>query len=106
MFPKTFTIYDTTDSRNVIKACIKELQLDDKIYKPNEVHSRIWCDPDDLRNLGLSPEDNVKLLGASEEQETGILRTSLMQCLLPFVYENRSFTVKDFSGNVIFEKTF
>lgn len=40
-FPKTFTIYDTTDSRNVIKACIKELQLDDKIYKPNEVHSRI-----------------------------------------------------------------
>ncbi len=40
-FPKTFTIYDTTDSRNVVKACIKELQLDDKIYKPNEIHSRI-----------------------------------------------------------------
>ena len=40
-FPKTFTIYDTTDSRSVIKSCIKELQLDDKIYKPNEVHSRI-----------------------------------------------------------------
>ena len=40
-FPRTFSIYDTTDSRNVIKACIKELQLDDKQYKPNEVHSRI-----------------------------------------------------------------
>ena len=40
-FPKTFSIYDTTDSRNVIKACIKELQLDDKLYKPNEVHGRI-----------------------------------------------------------------
>ena len=40
-FPKTFSIYDTTDSRNVIKACIKELQLDDKIYKANEVHGRI-----------------------------------------------------------------
>ncbi len=40
-FPKTFSIYDTTDSRNVIKACIKELQLDDKQYKPNEVHGRI-----------------------------------------------------------------
>ena len=40
-FPKTFTIYDTSDSRSVIKACVKELQLDDKIYKPNEVHSRI-----------------------------------------------------------------
>lgn len=40
-FPKTFSIYDTTDSRNVIKACIKELQLDDKIYKANEVQGRI-----------------------------------------------------------------
>lgn len=40
-FPKAFTIYDTSDSRSVIKACIKELQLDDKTYKPNEVHSRI-----------------------------------------------------------------
>ena len=40
-FPKSFTIYDTSDSRSVIKNCIKELQLDDKIYKPNEVQSRI-----------------------------------------------------------------
>ncbi len=40
-FPKTFTVYDTTDSRAVIKAAIKELELDDKIYKPNDVHSRI-----------------------------------------------------------------
>lgn len=40
-FPKAFTIYDTSDSRSLLKACIKELQLDDKVYKPNEVHSRI-----------------------------------------------------------------
>lgn len=63
-----------------------------KRYCLHEVHSRIWCDPDDLRDLGLSPEDNVRLLGSSEESETGILRTSLMQCLLPFVYKNRSFS--------------
>ena len=62
-----------------------------KRYFLHEVHTRIWCDPDDLRNLGLCPEDNVKLLGASEEKETGILRTSLMQSHLPFVYRNRSF---------------
>ena len=62
-----------------------------KRYALHEVHTRIWCDPDDLRELGLSPEDNVKLLGASEEQETGILRTSMLQCLLPFVYKNRSY---------------
>src|SRR5574344_895391 len=40
-FPKSFTIYDTSDSRSLLKSCIRELQLDDKIYKPNEVHSRI-----------------------------------------------------------------
>ena len=51
-FPKSFTIYDTTDSRNVIKACIKELQLDDKIYKPNEVHSRISMAKNNLVTAG------------------------------------------------------
>ncbi|MCR5686779.1 MAG: phenylalanine--tRNA ligase subunit beta [Lachnospiraceae bacterium] len=60
-------------------------------YCLHEVHSRIWCDPDDLKTLGLSPEKNVYLLGSSEEKETGILRRSMMQCLLPFVYKNRSF---------------
>lgn len=36
-----FTIYDEKDSQNVIKQIIKELQLDDKKYKPSAVHSRI-----------------------------------------------------------------
>lgn len=62
-----------------------------KRYCLHEVHTRIWCDPDELRTIGLSPEDNVKLLGASEEKETGILRRSLMFSFLPLVYKNRSF---------------
>lgn len=40
-YPEGFTIYDTSDSTSAIKACIKELQLDDKIYKPKDVLSRI-----------------------------------------------------------------
>ena len=40
-FPKAFTIYDASDARNAVKVCIKELQLDDKNYKPGEVLSRI-----------------------------------------------------------------
>ncbi|MBE5849543.1 MAG: phenylalanine--tRNA ligase subunit beta [Lachnospiraceae bacterium] len=63
-----------------------------KNFGLHEVHSRIWCDPDDLRTLGLAPEDNVRLLGSSEEKGTGIIRTSMMQSLLPFVYKNRSFS--------------
>jgi len=40
-FPKSFTIYDTSDSRSAIRNCVRELGLDEKIYKPNEVLSRI-----------------------------------------------------------------
>ena len=36
-YPKTFTVYDKSDSLTLIKRCIKELELDDKIYKPNEI---------------------------------------------------------------------
>ena len=40
-YPSTFTIYDTSDSISAIKTCLKELQLDDKVYKPKDVLSRI-----------------------------------------------------------------
>lgn len=40
-YPSDFIIYDTIDSRNLIKQIIKDLKLDDKIYKPAEVFSRI-----------------------------------------------------------------
>ena len=40
-YPQTFTIYDTSDSVSAIKACIKELGLDEKVYKPKDVLSRI-----------------------------------------------------------------
>ncbi len=40
-YPKDFTIYDTSDSVSAIKHCIKELGLDDKVYKPKEVLGRI-----------------------------------------------------------------
>jgi DNA helicase-2/ATP-dependent DNA helicase PcrA len=40
-YPQNFTIYDQTDSRSVIKQCVKELELDDKTYKPATVQSVI-----------------------------------------------------------------
>lgn len=40
-YPKNYTIYDTVDSKNLIKKILKELQLDDKMYKPNDVLARI-----------------------------------------------------------------
>jgi DNA helicase-2/ATP-dependent DNA helicase PcrA len=40
-YPNNFTIYDTDDSRSVIKTVVKEMNLDDKHYKPSIVHNRI-----------------------------------------------------------------
>ena len=40
-FSSNFTIYDQTDSRSLVKNIIKEMQLDDKVYKPNSVADRI-----------------------------------------------------------------
>lgn len=40
-FTSNFTIYDTTDTKSVIKKIIRELNLDEEKYKPNEVLSKI-----------------------------------------------------------------
>ena len=40
-FTPDFTIYNTSDSRSRIKMIVKELGLDDKVYKPNVLHNRI-----------------------------------------------------------------
>ncbi len=40
-YTKDFTIYDSADSKSLIKSIIKELQLDEKVYKPNSIQGRI-----------------------------------------------------------------
>jgi DNA helicase-2/ATP-dependent DNA helicase PcrA len=40
-YPSNFTIYDTDDSKSLIKSILSEMQLDDKIYKPSLVLNRI-----------------------------------------------------------------
>ena len=40
-YPKNFTIYDTEDSKNLIKSIIKEFNLDKDIYKTGLIRNRI-----------------------------------------------------------------
>ena len=40
-YPSNFTIYDSDDSKSLIKTILKEMQIDDKVYKPSLVLSRI-----------------------------------------------------------------
>ena len=40
-FTPNFTIFDSSDSSNLVRLIIKEMQLDDKVYRPGAVHSQI-----------------------------------------------------------------
>jgi DNA helicase-2/ATP-dependent DNA helicase PcrA len=40
-YPSNFTIYDADDSKSLIRTIVKEMRLDDKVYKANAVLSRI-----------------------------------------------------------------
>src|SRR5690606_42046339 len=40
-YPRNFTIYDTDDTKSLIRAILKEMQLDDKLYNANYVYGRI-----------------------------------------------------------------
>lgn len=55
-YPNNFTIYDTDDSRSVIKTVTEELNLDVKHYKPNSVHNRISA----AKNALVGPEEYAK----------------------------------------------
>ncbi len=47
-YPKSFTIYDAADTKSAITKCLKELNIDDKSYKPSAVASRISKAKNDL----------------------------------------------------------
>ncbi|HBU44550.1 MAG TPA: ATP-dependent DNA helicase, partial [Porphyromonadaceae bacterium] len=40
-FTPNFTIFDSSDSSNLVRLIIKEMQLDDKVYRPGAVHNQI-----------------------------------------------------------------
>lgn len=50
-YTRDFTIYDTTDSKSVIKHIVKDMQLEEKTYKPSAILSRISL----AKNQLLSP---------------------------------------------------
>ncbi|MFM7764732.1 MAG: ATP-dependent helicase, partial [Sphingomonadales bacterium] len=63
-YPSNFTIYDTDDSKSLIKTIMKELNLDDKTYKPGMVLGRISMAKNNLitaaaysRNEELNQQD-------------------------------------------------
>ena len=47
-YPSNFTIYDMDDAKSLIRSIVKELNIDDKIYKPNVVLGRISMSKNNL----------------------------------------------------------
>lgn len=61
-YPTNFTIYDSQDSKSLLKTIIKELNLDDKIYKPSLVHGRISSAKNNLISAA-EYEANAEIVG-------------------------------------------
>ena len=64
-YPSNFTIYDTDDSKSLIRTILKEMQLDDKLYNANFVYNRISSAKNNLisaaeyqKNEQIQAEDN------------------------------------------------
>jgi DNA helicase-2/ATP-dependent DNA helicase PcrA len=62
-YPRNFTIYDTDDAKSVVKAVVKELNLDDKHYKPSTVYNRI----SNAKNSLITPEEYINDYGLQQE---------------------------------------
>ena len=58
-FEKSFNIIDADDQKNVVKECLKELNLDDKTYPPKSVIAAISTAKDSL----MEPEEYRKSIG-------------------------------------------
>jgi DNA helicase-2/ATP-dependent DNA helicase PcrA len=56
-YKPNFTIYDSSDSKSLIRSIIKELSLDDSIYKPGVIASRISSAKNNLVTASIYASD-------------------------------------------------
>ena len=64
-YDSNFTIYDQSDARSLVKAIIKEMQLDDKVYKPASVADRISM----AKNHLMLPQQYQQSAWASDDAQ-------------------------------------
>ncbi|HBE43759.1 MAG TPA: ATP-dependent DNA helicase, partial [Bacteroidales bacterium] len=57
-YKPNYTIYDTSDSKSLIRSIIKELNLDDNVYKPGLIASRISTAKNNLITSGIYAADS------------------------------------------------
>jgi DNA helicase-2/ATP-dependent DNA helicase PcrA len=57
-FEANFTIFDSSDSTNLVKLIIKEMELDDKLYRPSPIHGHISRAKNSLVTPGMYAADD------------------------------------------------
>ena len=72
-YPSNFTIYDATDSKSLLKSIIKEMQLDDKVYRLGMVQSRISNAKNSLITY-TAYEQNKELVESDMNAKVPLLR--------------------------------
>ncbi len=84
-FRSSFTIYDAADSKSLVKSIIKDMDLDDKIYKPSVVLNTISS----AKNMLISPERYAELkdVMAADAQSRRPLIYAIYR-----IYRDRCFT--------------
>ena len=83
-YKRDFTIYDTADSKSLIKTIIKDMDLDDKVYKPATVMSTIST----AKNALISPEKYASTAEIIEADKRA--RRPLLHAIYK-AYRNRCF---------------
>src|SRR6476620_9685283 len=73
-YKKTFTIYDTDDSQKVVKACIKELGLDEKQIAPRVVRNAISS----AKNRGEDSEMFTSKIEYGDDNKAGVAKVFRM----------------------------
>ncbi|MDR1356071.1 MAG: UvrD-helicase domain-containing protein [Tannerellaceae bacterium] len=83
-YPASFTIYDSDDSKSLLKSIVKDMSLDDKTYRPGMVHSRISNAKNSLITW-KSYEQNKTLVESDIKTRTPMIRDIYK------VYQNRCY---------------
>ena len=58
-YPKEYTIYDSNDSKNLVKSIVKDMRLPDDKYKPNVIASRISMAKNNLITPGAYLQNSI-----------------------------------------------
>ena len=105
-FPRTFTIYDTTDSVSAVKTVVRQLSLDEKVYKPKEVLSRISKAKNDL----VTPTPYMNGVGGYREDDNHHKKPEIYRIYARYCELCRQSGVMDFDDillymNILFKRS-